>query len=153
MPIIHNFPSAKAEMLIRRPIQDVFQAFVDPEVTVKFWFTHSSGKLEKNSHIRWEWAMYGVSDVVYVKELCPKEYLLLQSSDGSLMEWRFAQRSESETFVSIIHSGFAGTNDELVGQAIDSTGGFTMVLCGLKAFLEHGVQLNLIADKAPIASE
>jgi hypothetical protein len=28
-------------------------------------------------------------------------------------------------------------------------GGYTMVLCGLKALLEHNVILNLVADKAP----
>jgi len=31
----------------------------------------------------------------------------------------------------------------------DSTGGFTTVLDGLKAFLEHNINLNLIADKFP----
>ena len=31
----------------------------------------------------------------------------------------------------------------------DATGGFTTVLDGLKAFLEHGINLNLIADKFP----
>lgn len=31
----------------------------------------------------------------------------------------------------------------------DSTGGFTTVLDGLKAFLEYNINLNLIADKYP----
>jgi uncharacterized protein YndB with AHSA1/START domain len=39
-------PVAKAEMLIRRPIAEVFEAFVNPAVTSKFWFTKSSGRLE-----------------------------------------------------------------------------------------------------------
>lgn len=32
-------PQAKAEMLIRKPVEEVFEAFVDPEITSKFWFT------------------------------------------------------------------------------------------------------------------
>jgi hypothetical protein len=36
-----------------------------------------------------------------------------------------------------------------VKQAIDSTQGFTFVLSGLKALLEHGIELNLVADKRP----
>ncbi|SJN17484.1 hypothetical protein FM120_00535 [Sphingobacterium faecium PCAi_F2.5] len=32
---------------------------------------------------------------------------------------------------------------------MDSTGGFTTVLDGCKAYLEHGIDLNLIADKFP----
>jgi uncharacterized protein YndB with AHSA1/START domain len=39
-------PVAKAEMLIRKPSAEVFEAFVNPEVTTKFWFTKSSGRLE-----------------------------------------------------------------------------------------------------------
>jgi hypothetical protein len=31
----------------------------------------------------------------------------------------------------------------------DSTGGFTTVLDGLKAYLEYNIQLNLIGDKYP----
>jgi uncharacterized protein YndB with AHSA1/START domain len=30
-------PVAKAAMLIRRPVADVFEAFVDPAITSKFW--------------------------------------------------------------------------------------------------------------------
>ena len=58
---------------------------------------------------------------------------------------------DNETFVSITNSGFSGTGDEMAAQAIDSMGGYTMVLCGLKALLEHNVMLNLVSDKAPDA--
>ncbi len=34
-----------------------------------------------------------------------------------------------------------------VGKAFGSTAGFTMVLAGLKAWLEHNINLNLIADR------
>lgn len=30
---------------------------------------------------------------------------------------------------------------------VDTTGGFTTVLDGLKAYLEHGIKLNLVEDK------
>ena len=31
----------------------------------------------------------------------------------------------------------------------DSTQGFSLMLAGLKAFLEHGVRLNLVGDRYP----
>ncbi|WP_232816228.1 hypothetical protein [Chryseobacterium capnotolerans] len=37
----------EAQMLIRKPIEDVFEAFINPEVTTNFWFTKSTGKLEE----------------------------------------------------------------------------------------------------------
>jgi len=32
---------------------------------------------------------------------------------------------------------------------MNNTGGFTTVLDGLKAYLEHHIKLNLVADKFP----
>ena len=37
----------------------------------------------------------------------------------------------------------------MVKEAIDSMQGFSLVLAGAKAFLEHGIELNLVADHAP----
>jgi hypothetical protein len=39
--------------------------------------------------------------------------------------------------------------DDIVKQALDLTGGFTIVLAGLKALLEHHIMLNLIGDRFP----
>ena len=60
---------AKAEMLIRKPVAEVFEAFVEPEVTTKFWFTKSSGRLEAGKQISWSWEMYNHSIEVTVKEV------------------------------------------------------------------------------------
>lgn len=139
-------------MLIRRPVADVFEAFVDPAVTTKFWFTKSSGRLEAGKRVRWDWEMYGVGDEVYVEALVPGERISLQWSDGTKTEWTFAPRGDGATFVTITPTGFTGTGDEIVAQAIDAMGGYTIVLCGLKAWLEHGIALNLVADKAPDAN-
>lgn len=93
-------PVVRAEMLIRKPAADVFNAFADPAVTTKFWFTKSSGKLEAGKRVHWDWEMYDVGDDAFA-------------------------------------------------QALDSTQGFNLVLAAAKAWLEHGINLNLVADKAP----
>lgn len=67
------------------------------------------------------------------------------------VEWIFTSRAENKTLVSIINSGFKGDRDDIVRQVIDSTGGFTIVLCGLKALLEHGIVLRLVSDRFPDA--
>lgn len=144
-------PIVKAEMLIRRPASEVYEAFVDPEITSQFWFTGGSGRLEQGKSIRWEWAMYGVSDEIVVKDLQPNKRIRIESSDGTETEWTFEAAANDETFVTITNSGFPGDVDAVVAYAIDSMGGYTMVLCGCKALLEHNIRLNLVADKAPYA--
>ena len=58
-------------------------------------------------------------------------------------------RGEQATLVTIKASGFTGTEDEKVARALDSMGGFSFALAGCKAWLEHGVELNLTADHNP----
>lgn len=141
----------KAEMLIRKPSDEVYEAFINPDMTTKFWFTKSSGRLELNHTIQWDWEMYGATDHVLVMALEENKRILVKSSDNTFIEWTFTAQPEHTTFVTIQHYGFNGNKDEVTNYAIDSMGGFTMVLCGLKAYLEHGICLNLVADKAPYA--
>jgi uncharacterized protein YndB with AHSA1/START domain len=70
-------------------------------------------------------------------------------SSLTTVEWTFAAQEDGTTFVSITECGFTGDGDELVKQVTDSTQGFTLVLAGLKALLEHNVRLNLVADRYP----
>ena len=51
--------------------------------------------------------------------------------------------------MTITESGNELLGDELLAKIKDSTGGFTTVLDGLKACLEHHINLNLTADKLP----
>jgi len=148
-------PAAKAEMLVRRPVTEVFAAFVDPAITSKFWFTKGSGRLEPGARVRWEWEMFGVSADVDVLEVEPDRRILVSwpgEHGPTTIEWRFTPL-EDGTFVSIVNSGFGGDANQMVGEAIGSTEGFTLVLAGLKAFLEHGVRLNLVGDRFPAGLE
>ncbi len=151
---LQHAPIAKAEMLIRKPVAEVFEAFVNPAVTTKFWFTKSSGRLEAGKQVRWDWEMYGHSEKITVKALEENKRILIEWSSGgtpTTVEWVFTPRADNTTFVSITNTGFSGDGDEIVKQALDSTEGFTLVLAGLKALLEHNVILNLVPDRFPDA--
>ena len=147
-----NAPAAKAEMLIRRPVAEVFEAFVDPAITSKFWFSKGSDRLEAGKQVRWDWEMYGISIQVSAKAIESNQRILIEwPGDGTTttVEWLFTSRPDNSTFVSITNTGFAGDDDEIVGQLVGSTEGFALVLAGLKAFLEQNVNLNLVADRFP----
>lgn len=141
-------PMVKAEMLIRKPPAEVFNAFADPAVTTKFWFTKSSGKLEAGKRLRWEWEMYGVGDDIDVKEIEPNKRIVFEWSfpKSNLVEMTFAPHAKG-TMVTITNSGLR--SDDVIAEALDLTQGWNLVLAAAKAWLEHGIQLNVVADKAP----
>jgi len=144
-------PVAKTAMLIRKPVAEVFEAFVDPAITTKFWFTKGSGRLEAGKQVQWDWEMYGISTSVSVKVVEPSKRILIEwpSPGGpTTVEWVFMPH-EHGTFVTVTNSGFAGDAGAVVKQALDSTQGFSLVLAGAKALLEHGIRLNLVPDRYP----
>jgi uncharacterized protein YndB with AHSA1/START domain len=145
-------PISRTGMLIRRPAAEVFEAFVDPDVTTKFWFTRSSGRLELGRTVQWDWEMYGISIEVTPRVVEPGRRLVIEwpgYRGRTTVEWTFAAQPDGTTFVDVTESGFTGNGDELVRQVTDSTQGFSLVLAGLKALLEHGVRLNLVPDRFP----
>ena len=77
-----NIPIATAEMLIRKPVADVFAAFVDPEITRRFWFTKSSGRLEAGKQITWTWEMYNHSVEVHVQAIEVNKRILIEWGDN-----------------------------------------------------------------------
>jgi uncharacterized protein YndB with AHSA1/START domain len=139
-------------MLIRKPVPEVFEAFVNPDITTKFWFTKSTGRLEAGGQVTWEWEMYGISVSVVVKALQPDRRIVIEwpgDKGTTRVEWIFIPYQGSMTFVKITEEGFTGDGDELVKQVTDSTQGFTLVLAGAKALLEHDIRLNLVPDRYP----
>ncbi len=145
-------PVVTTQMLIRKPASEVFAAFVDPSITTRFWFTKSSGRLEPGKEIRWDWEMYGVSARVAVKEVEEDRRILIEWDDPPCpVEWELTPYPDDTTLVSISTWGFSGNDDAVLAKAVDAMGGFTLVLAGLKALLEHDVELNLIGDRRPKA--
>ncbi|WP_300660123.1 SRPBCC family protein [Fluviicola sp.] len=143
-------PAVEVQMKIRKPVSEVFQAFIDPEITTKFWFTKSSGNLEVGKTVTWEWEMYGVSAQVLTKEIIPNQRILTEwGNPATTVDYQFQSLSDGSTYLVIRNDGFDLEGEELLAAIQDNTGGFTTVIDGLKAYLEHGIRLNLVGDKFP----
>lgn len=146
----NKVPTVETQMLIRKPVSTVFRAFIDPEITTQFWFTKSSGPLETGKTVKWEWEMYGASANVFVKEIIENKKISIEWGDPvTTVDYEFTPLADNTTYVVIKNYGFKETGDALIEAIKDNTGGFTTVLDGLKAYLEHGIRLNLIGDKFP----
>jgi len=147
---INKAKCAEAQMLIRKPVEEVYEAFINPAITKNFWFTKGSDRLEVDKSITWSWEMYNVSTPVVAKEILQDQKIVFEWDNATkTVEINFTELDDDSSFVTIIESGYDKTGDELIAAIKDSTAGFTTVLDGLKAFLEYRINLNLIADKFP----
>ena len=90
-------PVMNTGMLIRKPAADVFEAFVNPEITTQFWFTKGSGRLEAGRQVQWEWEMYGISIQVTANTIEPNKRIVIEwpgYSGLSTVEWLFDAQSD-----------------------------------------------------------
>lgn len=147
------------QMLIRKPVEEVFEAMVNPEITSRFWFTKSSGRVEPSQTLEWEWGQFGVKDIVDIKEVKTNELISLEWKLGelkTLVEMVFEPYSETSTLVKVRESGFWEIDpvkdenfEEKIKLMLGQKGGWNLVLSNMKAWLEHEINLNLIADHNP----
>lgn len=145
-----NGVTVEAQMMIRKPVEEVFLAFIDPNITTKFWYTKSTGPLKKGKTVTWEWEMYKAKAEVHTINIIPNKLIATRwGNPSTLVDYEFRDLSPQNTYVTIKNYGFTETGEELLKTLMNNTGGFTTVLDGLKAYLEHGIQLNLVADKFP----
>ena len=89
-----------------------------------------------------------VSTEVTVKAVEPNKRILVEWSGYSKpneVEWVFKELPEG-TFVEITNSGFGGNDNQRVQEALDSTGGFTLVIAGLKARAFDVLRARILAQ-------
>lgn len=148
-------PTVAVELLIRADPPRVFEAIVNPEITTKVWYTDSTGPMVPGAALRWTWEMYGASSDVNVEEVVANERVRFTWSgyrpEHPTTVTFVLTPFDGSTLLTVTEKGFTGTGDELVRFVTDSTGGFTFLLCELKALLEHDVLLSVVRDAHPRA--
>jgi uncharacterized protein YndB with AHSA1/START domain len=144
-----HVPPVKAAMPIRRPLSEVFNAFADPTVTTRFWFTHSTGPMVPGATVEWRWEVQDLSTKVRVREFDQDERIVFEWNDDAptTVEFRFLPWDDDATYVQVVETGLAGDGDSILGHVAGSTAGFYQVLCSAKALLEHDVELNVVRDQ------
>jgi uncharacterized protein YndB with AHSA1/START domain len=139
---------AKLEMLIRRPVAEVFTAFVRPEQITRFWLKHTTGPLFAGARVEWEFLVPAAIETVTVTAFEQARRNAFDWSDGIGVDMRFAEDAGRDTRVAITATGFDG--DAAVDAVVTATEGFAIVLCDLKTLLETGRSANLVRDKAAL---
>jgi uncharacterized protein YndB with AHSA1/START domain len=143
-------PTAKTSMIIRRPVNEVFDSFVDPEKITKFWLSKTTGPLGPGKSVTWHFMVEGAVTKMDVLKFELNKQIDFKWEDGSVSELRFDKIDDNKSIIDIKTYGFAGTPEEMMEAAIDNTSGFTIVICDLKTYLEEGRSMNICRDKAEL---
>ena len=148
-----NYQALSATARIRRPPAEVFAAFADAGAMRKFWFARRDDGLKEGETVSWFLGSgeHAVAFDVRVEELRPPSKLVISwERDGAVTQitWTFEATERGDTILTIEEAGFAGGDDAIVPQALDSTGGFNPVILPAKTFVGDGLPLNVVPSHA-----
>jgi len=128
---------------ILKPLAEVFDAVVDHRKLSRYFITGASGPLAAGRVI-WEFGDVGVKVPIDVLEVEPERRIVLQSSAlGPTIRTtiEFTPDGPGATVVTVTESKFPLTADG-VKLALGQNAGWTHTLCGLKAYVQFGINLR-----------
>ena len=133
---------------IAKPVEDVFEAVADPAKLSKYFTTGGAkGRLETGATVTWDFHDFPGAFPVKVAEVVPNERIVIRWGSPAddigetTVSFTFEQLDDGRTLVTIIESGWKKTKAG-EKQAYDNSGGWMQMLCCMKAWMEHGINLR-----------
>lgn len=128
-----------------KPVEQVFAAVKDPEKLAQYFAEDgASAPLEANSTVVWKFDG-GYEIPVTVVESVTNERIVFEWDSGDKIPTRvlmeFEALDDNRSAISISESGWPETEKGL-DKSYDNCSGWTHMLCSLKVYLEHGLNLN-----------
>ena len=137
---------------IAKPVHEVFEAVVDPGQLSGYFSTGGAqGRLETGATVTWDFHDFPGAFPVHVVEVQQDRKVVLRwdAADGkdegglyqTTVTMSFESLDDGRTLVSIAEEGF---RESAAGKkaAFGNCEGWTGMLCALKVYIEHGINLR-----------
>lgn len=137
---------------ISRPVHEVFEAVADPKKLSGYFTTGGAeGRLEKGSTVTWDFHDFPGAFPVHVTDVVQDKKIVLRwgaAPDGdpagayeTTVTMTFEGLEDGRTRVSISESGWRD-NAKAQKASYGNCEGWTGMLCAMKAYVEHGINLR-----------
>ena len=134
----------KAAIQISKPVNEVFEAIVDPAQMTNYFISKSNGRMEENKKIIWRFPEFAMDVPIRTGKIEKnKSITFYWDSDGIelLTEMTLTPKANNSTLVSVTEK--SRENDEAgIKWLIGNTEGWANFLACLKAWLEYGINLR-----------
>ncbi len=135
---------------ISKPVHEVYAAVADPAMLSEYFTTGGArGRIETGATVTWDFADFPGAFPVDVVEAVPDERIVLRwdapdTGDGPVrttVTMTFAALPDGRTLVTIAEAGW---RDSEGGRkaSYGNCEGWTGMLCAMKVWLEHGLNLR-----------
>jgi uncharacterized protein YndB with AHSA1/START domain len=145
-------PQFRVSGRINRSVDEVFEAVVDPKQLSHYFTTGGAeGRLATGAVVTWDFHDFPGAFPVHVVEVVENEKIVLRwgaapdedagGAYDTTVVMSFAALEDGRTLVTIAESGFR-PSEAGVKASYGNCEGWTGMLCAMKAWLEHGINLR-----------
>jgi len=133
--------TAKASIGIQKPVPEIFEAIVNPEIMQNFFISKGSGRMETGKEIFWSFPEFEGSYPLTTKKIILNEKIVFLWDPKSVVTIELQKLSENDTIVKVSEEGHQ-SDEKGIKWAIGQTEGWANFLACMKAWLEHGIHLR-----------
>jgi uncharacterized protein YndB with AHSA1/START domain len=138
---------------IAKPVHEVFEAVADPTQLSRYFTTGGAkGRLETGATVTWDFHDFPGAFPVYVTEVVPDERIVLEwkaderggtdvPAYRTTVTMSFKSLEDGRTLVEISEEGWR-FNENALESSYGNCMGWSQMLCALKLWLEHGINLR-----------
>ena len=134
----------KTAIQILKPVNEVFEAIVDPVNMSNYFISGSSGRMEPGKQVMWRFPEFDLEFPVRIGKMIRDEYISYYwDVEGTelLVQITLAKRGEGSTLVTVTE-GSRTDDDEGIKWLQGNSAGWANFLACLKAYLEYGINLR-----------
>ncbi len=134
----------KVKDKILKPINEVFDAIINPEKLSNFFISRASGPVKVGETITWYFDDVGGQLPVIVKSVKDNELITFDWAASGIkaqVDIVFTAIDSNSTSVTITEKSFQ-FDEEGLSKALQQTQGWTDFICSMKAFLYCGINLR-----------
>lgn len=130
---------------IFKPVNEVFEAIVDPLKIGNYWFSSSSERWAQGKIITLRYDEYAAQGNIKIVKIEENKNIIFRwgyDGEGHIVTISLKELNNTNTIVEVNEEGFNENGDELINNLLDNKEGWVYMLTCLKGYLEYGVNLR-----------
>ena len=131
-------------MQISKPINEVFEAIVNPEKMCNYFISESTGRMEAGKNLIWKFPEFDMEVPVKIEKIEQNSFISYyweNSGKNLLVEMKLYTVGDNFTLVKISEKSMENNDAGLKWLSGNSFGWSNFLSC-LKAYLEYGINLR-----------
>ncbi|MFC6039692.1 SRPBCC family protein [Paenisporosarcina macmurdoensis] len=130
------------KLKIAKPVNEVFEALVDPTKMANYWFSSGSGRLEQDKTITWRYEEYNAEVELTVLEIQDNQNIVFKwgaPGDEHVVTITLNELDHTTTIIEVNEKGWNENDNDLISNLLGNKEGWVYMLTCLKGYLENGI--------------